>query len=139
MKDFFFCKPKRAAVLFRCCCYNFKIIQIGKDRFFTDSCYSCQQSPFHIGIRFECGIEQASDKRCKILPIPMNIRFLQRSIILIQKNNHLFSVIAAQIIGQIIDSYCCRIIRHIFFNGIKIGAVFFIQYFAGFDKFKSTI
>ena len=31
MKDFFFCKAKRAAVLFRCCCYNFKIIQIGKD------------------------------------------------------------------------------------------------------------
>ncbi len=55
------------------------------------------------GIGFKGRMKQASRKGGEIVPISIYISFLHRRIVLIQQDNHLFSVISAKEIRQLIQ------------------------------------
>ena len=99
-KYFLFRKPKTLFISFRSRCHYSQIVQIRKDRLFTDPRNACHNSAFQTGIRLKCRIEQTSGKFHQFLPIPVHICFLHRRIILVQKDDHLLAIISAQIIGK---------------------------------------
>ena len=93
-----FRKSKTVPVLFGSDRHYFQIIQIRKHGFPAHPGNSRHDRTLQIRVGFKCGIEHASDKVHQLLPVSMNIRFLHGRIVFVQKNDHFFPIITAQVL-----------------------------------------
>ena len=119
MKDFFFSKAETVRVFSGSCGYDHQIVQVGKDGFLADTGNPGHDASLQRWVGFEGVVEHCPGKTNQIIPVTVDISFLQRGIIFVQKDQHFLTVDLHQKAGQELHGKRSVCVRHFLANFVQ--------------------